>query len=74
MSISCNLGQLNYERNQEWHLPFSKDNARQAIYTFNGDVYRAMDANTIEDVKGFNYEGYGFSKTMSSETELVFIR
>jgi cytoplasmic iron level regulating protein YaaA (DUF328/UPF0246 family) len=47
MSISPNLGQLNYERNQEWHLPFSKDNARPAIYTFSGEVYRAMDANTI---------------------------
>ncbi|MEJ2114311.1 MAG: peroxide stress protein YaaA, partial [Flavobacteriaceae bacterium] len=32
MSISANLGQLNYERNQEWQLPFTQDNARQAIY------------------------------------------
>ena len=30
--------------------------------------------NTLDDVKGFNYEGYGFSESMSSETELVFIR
>jgi len=47
MNISPNLGQLNYERNQEWHQPFSKDNARPAIYTFSGEVYRAMDAKTI---------------------------
>ena len=47
MSISPALGQLNYERNQEWHLPFTKDNARQAIYAFNGDVYRGLDAYTI---------------------------
>ena len=32
------------------------------------------NANTIDDIKGFNYEGYGFSETMSTETELVFIR
>jgi cytoplasmic iron level regulating protein YaaA (DUF328/UPF0246 family) len=50
MSISDNLGQLNYERNQEWNLPFTKENARQAIYAFNGDVYRGLDAYTI-DVK-----------------------
>ena len=47
MSISPALGQLNYERNQVWHLPFTKDNARQAIYAFNGDVYRGLDAYTI---------------------------
>jgi cytoplasmic iron level regulating protein YaaA (DUF328/UPF0246 family) len=47
MDISDNLGQLNYERNQEWSLPFTKDNARQAIYAFSGDVYRGLDAYTI---------------------------
>ena len=47
MSISDALGQLNYERNQDWQLPFTKDNARQAIYAFSGDVYRGLDAYTI---------------------------
>lgn len=47
MGISDALGQLNYERNQEWSLPFSTDNARQAIYAFSGDVYRGLDAYTI---------------------------
>ena len=51
MKISPALGQLNYERNQEWHLPFTKDNARQAIYAFNGDVYRGLDAYTIPKEK-----------------------
>lgn len=51
MHISDNLGQLNYERNQQWSLPFTKDNARQAIYAFNGDVYRGLDAYTIETKK-----------------------
>ncbi|WP_262732031.1 peroxide stress protein YaaA [Gaetbulibacter sp. NE] len=48
MNISDNLGQLNYERNQDWSLPFTKDNARQAVYAFSGDVYRGLDAYTIE--------------------------
>ncbi len=47
MSISDNLAQLNYDRNQDWELPFNKENARQAIYAFNGDVYRGLDAYTI---------------------------
>ena len=47
MDISDALGQLNYERNQEWSLPFTKENARQAIYAFSGDVYRGLDAYTI---------------------------
>jgi cytoplasmic iron level regulating protein YaaA (DUF328/UPF0246 family) len=51
MHISDNLGQLNYERNQEWTLPFTKENARPAIYAFSGDVYRGLDAYTIENKK-----------------------
>jgi len=51
MSISDNLGQLNYERNQEWRLPFTNNNARPSIYTFSGDVYRGIDANTIPEEK-----------------------
>ncbi len=51
MKISPALGQLNYERNQEWHLPFTKANARQAIYAFSGDVYRGLDAYKIPKEK-----------------------
>ncbi|WP_452226092.1 peroxide stress protein YaaA [Lacinutrix cladophorae] len=51
MHISDNLGQLNYERNQEWNLPFTKENARQAVYTFSGDVYKGLDASTIPTEK-----------------------
>jgi len=32
------------------------------------------NAKTIDDLKGFNYEGYNFSEPMSSEKELIFIR
>ncbi|MCB0444632.1 MAG: peroxide stress protein YaaA [Gelidibacter sp.] len=51
MHISDALGQLNYERNQDWSLPFTKANARPAIYAFNGDVYRGLDAYTISNDK-----------------------
>ncbi|SEQ81984.1 hypothetical protein SAMN05421824_2398 [Hyunsoonleella jejuensis] len=51
MSISDALGQLNYERNQSWELPFTTDNARPAVYAFNGDVYRGLDAYTIPEQK-----------------------
>jgi len=51
MHISDALGQLNYERNQSWELPFTQDNARQAVYAFNGDVYRGLDAYTIPEEK-----------------------
>ena len=47
MSISANLGQLNYERNQDWSLPFTQENARQAVYAFGGDVYRGLDVYTL---------------------------
>lgn len=47
MNISRNLSELNYDRNQQWQVPFTKKNARAAIYAFKGDVYRALDAYTI---------------------------
>lgn len=32
------------------------------------------NVNTLDELKGFNTEGYGFSEAMSTETELVFTR
>ncbi len=51
MHISEALGTLNYERNQNWSLPFTATNARPAIYAFNGDVYRGLDAYTIPEAR-----------------------
>ncbi len=51
MSISKNLGELNWQRNQDWHIPFTTENARPAVYTFNGDVYQGLDAYTIPKEK-----------------------
>lgn len=51
MSISDNLAQLNWQRNQNFSVPFTKDNARPAVYAFNGDVYQGLDAYTIAEDK-----------------------
>lgn len=51
MSISDSLGELNWERNQQFSLPFSQSNARPAVYAFNGDVYQGLDAYTIGAAK-----------------------
>ncbi|HKJ06493.1 MAG TPA: peroxide stress protein YaaA [Flavobacteriaceae bacterium] len=47
MNISEKLSELNWQRNQDWNLPFSLKNARQAIFAFKGDVYQGIDAYTI---------------------------
>ena len=51
MSISDNLAQLNWERNQSFSLPFTPENARPAVYAFNGDVYQGLDAYSISEDK-----------------------
>lgn len=51
MRISDALGRLNYQRNQDWQLPFTTDNARPAVYAFSGDVYRGLDAYNIPEEK-----------------------
>lgn len=47
MSISEKLSTLNAERFLNWHLPFTKDNAKPAIIAFRGDVYTGLDADSF---------------------------
>lgn len=47
MKISDKLAALNWQRNQEWKLPFNKKNARQAVYAFKGTVYEGLETYTI---------------------------
>ncbi len=49
MKISDNLGALNYERNQRWNPEFTVDNAKQAVYSFTGEVFRSIDVNSLTD-------------------------
>ena len=49
MSISPKLGELNWQRNQDWHVPFNLENARQAVFAFKGDVYIGLNAYTLSE-------------------------
>jgi len=51
MHISDKLAQLNWQRNQDFTVPFTKDNARPAVYAFSGDVYQGLDAYTLKEDK-----------------------
>ena len=44
MSISEKLSELNFDRFQNFHLPFTLKNAKQAILAFKGDVYNGINA------------------------------
>lgn len=49
MKISDKLADLNFSRYQNWELPFTNENAKQAIGVFNGDVYRGINVSTFDD-------------------------
>lgn len=51
MSISSDLAALNYERNQNWHLPFTTENAKQAVFAFTGEAYRGLDVSSLPEDK-----------------------
>ena len=51
MKISSDLSVLNYERNQTWQTPFTKENSKQAIYAFTGAVFQGIDVNTFGEDK-----------------------
>lgn len=54
MSISAKLGELNFERNLNWSLPFTLQNARPAIFAFTGDVYAGLDVDSYTE-QDLNY-------------------
>lgn len=51
MHISEKLADLNWGRNQSFSLPFTIENARQAVYAFDGDVYEGLDVYSIDNQK-----------------------
>lgn len=46
MSISPKLSELNYERYHNYQSKHTKDNSRQAILAFTGDVYQGMELSS----------------------------
>ena len=51
MHISDKLAQLNWQRNQDFSVPFTTSNARPAVYAFSGDVYQGLDAYSLDENK-----------------------
>jgi cytoplasmic iron level regulating protein YaaA (DUF328/UPF0246 family) len=51
MHISDKLAELNKQRTLDFKTPFTTENARPAVYTFDGDVYTGLDAYTLPEEK-----------------------
>ncbi len=47
MGLSDKLAALNVARYAAWSPEFTAENARQALFAFNGDVYEGLDAATL---------------------------
>ena len=58
MRISPKLSDLNYSRFQDWALPFTKENAKTAMYVFTGDAYRGMNPREFSEEDVVNAQGY----------------
>lgn len=49
MGVSQKIAELNVERFHNWHTPFNKNNAKQALLAFKGDVYTGLDAESFSE-------------------------
>jgi len=47
MKVSDKIAGLNVARFTQWKIPFSLDNAKQALFAFQGDVYTGLQADTL---------------------------
>lgn len=48
MEISAKLADENWQRNQNWNANPSKEESAMALFTFTGEVYRGLDAKTLD--------------------------
>lgn len=46
-NVSDSIAELNVGRYRNWRLPFTPENAKQAIFAFNGEVYNGLKAKTL---------------------------
>lgn len=51
MGISDKLANLNWTRNQEWSILNTKENSKQAVFAFTGDVYLGLDVTSLSSTK-----------------------
>jgi len=49
MKISDKIAELNWNRNLNFETPFNPNNARPALFTFDGDVYSGIDSFTLSE-------------------------
>lgn len=54
MKLSDQLAELNFERYQNWKVPFPKDKSKPAAFLFKGDVYQGLDAPSLS-ASGLQY-------------------
>ncbi|MBU4237404.1 MAG: peroxide stress protein YaaA [Proteobacteria bacterium] len=43
MAVSENISSLNVQRFEQWHIPFTTENAKAALFAFTGDVYSGIE-------------------------------
>ena len=48
MGIKERLANLNVERFKSWSRPFTEDNAKAAVFAFQGDVYKGLEAEQLK--------------------------
>jgi uncharacterized protein len=49
MGISAKLADLNYERYLKWNKWHTRENAKQAVFAFNGDVYEGLNVKDLSE-------------------------
>lgn len=49
MNVSENIANLNVQRFQDFSVPFTTVNAKQALYAFKGDVYSTIEVDQFSD-------------------------
>lgn len=57
MEVSMNIAELNVDRFEQWHTPFTSRNAKQSILAFKGEVYSGLQA------QAFTERDFGFAQT-----------
>ena len=48
MGISAPLAKLNYDRYRSFEVPFTQENAKPSSLVFHGEVYRGLDASSLD--------------------------
>lgn len=51
MKLSEKLAELNYDRYRDFKMPFTNDNAKAAVFAFQGDTYVGLDVDTMDPKK-----------------------